>query len=199
MEREGQHRIPHQVSEPPPLLLDTYTRPTHRERTKPSYALVILTFNFLPRNFTEALRCYTEGIALNPESQILYSNRSAAFLSLKRLPLALNDAKRAVELAPGWAKAYRRKASVLDAMKRYQEAKLVYEKALEVVKTDDSLSDSAREKDAAEVKGMIESEFCFHSFYTIFYFRSYGIYLHRHQHLADRQLINKRFIPQNQR
>ena len=55
------------------------------------------------RNFTEAFAAYTEAIALNPQSQTLYSNRSAALLSLNRLPLALNDANRAVEIDPKWA------------------------------------------------------------------------------------------------
>lgn len=107
------------------------------------------------RNFTEAFSSYTEAIALNPQSQTLYSNRSASLLSLNRLPLALNDAKRAVELDPNWAKGYRRKASVLDAMKRFREALVVYNEALEVTKSDESLSEEAKKKEEAEVKKLM--------------------------------------------
>jgi tetratricopeptide (TPR) repeat protein len=107
------------------------------------------------RNFTEAFSSYTEAISLNPQSQTLYSNRSAALLSLGRLPLALNDAKRAVELDPKWAKGYRRKASVLDAMKRFREALVVYEEAIEITRADESLSEEQKKKEEAEVKKLM--------------------------------------------
>lgn len=51
---------------------------------------------------------------------------------MNKLSLALNDANMAIKLNPKWAKAYRRRASVLDAMKRWGEAKETYKKALEV-------------------------------------------------------------------
>lgn len=107
------------------------------------------------RNLPEALRCYSEGIKIAPTAQLL-SNRAATYLSLKRLPLALQDAKKAVEISPQWAKAHRRKASVLDAMKRYQEAKLAYEQALKVIPVDETLDAEGRKKDEAEVRNMIE-------------------------------------------
>ncbi|KAA8896191.1 hypothetical protein FN846DRAFT_783928 [Sphaerosporella brunnea] len=110
---------------------------------------------FRAKNFTEAFASYTEAISLNPQSQTLYSNRSAALLSLGRLPLALNDAKRAVELDPKWAKGYRRKASVLDAMKRFREALVVYEEAIVVTRADPSLSDEQKKKEEAEVKKLM--------------------------------------------
>ncbi|TGZ80153.1 hypothetical protein EX30DRAFT_349613 [Ascodesmis nigricans] len=83
------------------------------------------------------------------ESQIAEAN------ALKEKGNTAFREKRAVELAPTWAKAYRRKASVLDAMKRYQEAKMMYEKALDVIPQDDTLDEAAQEKDAEEVLQMI--------------------------------------------
>jgi tetratricopeptide (TPR) repeat protein len=71
------------------------------------------------------------------------------------LPLALNDAKRAVELDPKWAKGYRRKASVLDAMKRFREALVVYEEAMVVTRADESLSEEQKKKEEAEVKKLM--------------------------------------------
>ena len=86
---------------------------------------------------------------------MLYSNRSAALLSLSRLPLALNDAKRAVELDPTWTKGYRRKASVLDTMKRYREALAVYEEALAVAAKDPTLAEEARRRDEIEIRKLM--------------------------------------------
>ncbi|KAI5853263.1 hypothetical protein DFP73DRAFT_535819 [Morchella snyderi] len=87
---------------------------------------------FGKQEFTAAHSFYTNAIALTPASPTLYSNRAAALLSMNKLSLALNDANMAIKLNPKWAKAYRRRASVLDAMKRWGEAKETYKKALEV-------------------------------------------------------------------
>ncbi|PUU75136.1 At1g04190-like protein, partial [Tuber borchii] len=67
------------------------------------------------REFSAAYALCTQAIHLNPTSPTLYSNRSAALLSMNKLPLALNDADQAIKLDPTWPKAYRRKASVLEA------------------------------------------------------------------------------------
>lgn len=75
---------------------------------------------------------------------------------MNKLPLALNDANRAIELDPKWSKAYRRKASVLDAMKKYAEAKEVYVKALEVGLAE--VQPEGREKVEAEIKRLVEGE-----------------------------------------
>ncbi|PUU75134.1 hypothetical protein B9Z19DRAFT_1131884 [Tuber borchii] len=42
---------------------------------------------------------------------------------MNKLPLALNDANQAIKLNPTWLKAYRRKASVLEAQKELDKAK----------------------------------------------------------------------------
>lgn len=120
----------------------------------PTILRIPLTFL---RNLTEALNFYSKGISIVPTAQLL-SNRAATYLSLKRLPLALQDAKKATQVSPQWAKAHRRKASVLDAMKRYQEAKLAYEQALKVIPVDKTLDEEGRKKDEMEVRNMIECE-----------------------------------------
>lgn len=75
---------------------------------------------------------------------------------MNKLPLALNDANRAIELNPAWSKANRRKASVLDAMGKYAEAKEVYAKALEVGLAE--AQPDGREKVEAEIKRLVEGE-----------------------------------------
>ncbi|CCX06647.1 Similar to Stress-induced-phosphoprotein 1; acc. no. Q3ZBZ8 [Pyronema omphalodes CBS 100304] len=106
---------------------------------------------FRAKNYTEAFDYYTEAIALNPSSATLYSNRSAALLALKRLPLALNDAKICVKMDKTWAKGFRRKASVLDAMKRFQDAFHVYGQALNAIKKDDTLTKEQKKAEHAEI------------------------------------------------
>ena len=56
----------------------------------------------------EALSLYGEAIALQPDSHVLYSNRSAAYCKSKRYAEALTDAEKVNELKPDWAKVGRR-------------------------------------------------------------------------------------------
>lgn len=76
-------------------------------------------------------------------------------LAMNKLHNALKDANRAVELDPKWAKGYRRKASVLEAMKRYREALLVFEEVIDVIQVDDCLSVEAKKKEEDEVTKMM--------------------------------------------
>lgn len=120
----------------------------------PTSAASILTVQLAAREFTAAHSFYTQAISLNPTSPALYSNRSAALLSMNKLSLALNDANRAIELNPAWSKAYRRKASVLDVMGKYAEALEVYSKALEVGLAE--VQPDGREKVEVEIKRLVE-------------------------------------------
>ena len=51
-----------------------------------------------------AANLYTEALALDPLSHVLYSNRSAARLKMGMFTLALQDAVKATELSPTWPK-----------------------------------------------------------------------------------------------
>ncbi len=57
-------------------------------------------------NYTEAVLHYSFAIKLSPNDPILYSNRSFAFLKLKQLYYANEDAEKAIQLKPDWAKVY---------------------------------------------------------------------------------------------
>lgn len=107
------------------------------------------------RNFTAAVAAYTQALALNPQNQALYSNRSAAYISLGQLPQALDDANQAIEYGPRWPKAYRRKASVLDAQRKFHYAKLVYERAIEITRAD-SAADGTGKKEIEEMNILIQ-------------------------------------------
>lgn len=54
--------------------------------------------------YTEAILHYSFAIKLSPNDPILYSNRSLAFLKLKQLYYANEDAEKAIQLNPDWAK-----------------------------------------------------------------------------------------------
>lgn len=56
--------------------------------------------------FNEAILCYTVAIKLNPTEATYYSNRSYAFLNLKQLYYANEDAEKAIQLKPDWAKVF---------------------------------------------------------------------------------------------
>ena len=55
-------------------------------------------------DYSLAATLYTEALALDPLSHVLYSNRSAARLKMGLFALALQDAVRATELVPQWPK-----------------------------------------------------------------------------------------------
>ncbi|KAG1695136.1 hypothetical protein DVH05_028653 [Phytophthora capsici] len=83
-------------------------------------------------NPKEAVDCYTQAIALNPNDHVFYSNRSAAYLSLDDAAHALEDAELCIKTKPDWPKAYSRKGAALHALKRYDEATSAYQDGLKV-------------------------------------------------------------------
>eukprot|EP00871_Galdieria_phlegrea_P005004 jgi/Galph1/5504/GphlegSOOS_G4160.1 len=72
--------------------------------------------------FGKALRIYNRAIELDHNNALLYSNRSAAHYNLRNFEAALEDAAKAVQLAPKWWKAYKRKGLSLLLLKYYEEA-----------------------------------------------------------------------------
>ncbi|KAF1790044.1 Tetratricopeptide repeat [Phytophthora cactorum] len=80
----------------------------------------------------EAVDCYTQAIALDPNDHVFYSNRSAAYLSLDDATHALEDAELCIKTKPDWPKAYSRKGAALHSLKRYDEATAAYNDGLKV-------------------------------------------------------------------
>jgi tetratricopeptide (TPR) repeat protein len=60
------------------------------------------------------------------------SNRAAAFIHLGKETKAIKDAEQAIELKPDWAKGYFRKGAALAALRKWDDAIQVLEKAVEV-------------------------------------------------------------------
>ena len=79
--------------------------------------------------FGEAVELYTKAISLDPNSEVYFSNRSAAYANMERYKEALDDAQEAVTLKPGWVKGHLRRGSALTGLKKHEEARKAYMKA----------------------------------------------------------------------
>jgi len=80
--------------------------------------------------FDDAVKFYTEAIALDENNHVLYSNRSAAYAKAGKYRPALEDAERTVQLKPDWGKGYSRKGSALAYLGRIDESMKAYEEGL---------------------------------------------------------------------
>uniref|UniRef100_A0A7S0RCC8 Uncharacterized protein n=1 Tax=Chlamydomonas leiostraca TaxID=1034604 RepID=A0A7S0RCC8_9CHLO len=87
--------------------------------------------------YTQAIKAKGES---DPESAVLFSNRSAALLKLKKVTKALEDAEQCIKLRPEWEKGYFRKGAVLEDLENFSEALEVYQHALTIVSDSKELS-----------------------------------------------------------
>lgn len=84
------------------------------------------------KDFKAACDHYTMGLAIEPNNEVLLSNRAAAYLALQKYTEALNDAEKAVQVKPDWSKGYLRKGQALHALQQLDKANEALEKALQL-------------------------------------------------------------------
>jgi len=89
--------------------------------------------------FTEAVIHYTEAIKHEPNSAVLYSNRSLAFVKIDQLFFALEDAQKAIKLDPSWPKGFFRKGEVEMKAGNYSKALMSYRQAQILDPTDQGI------------------------------------------------------------
>jgi tetratricopeptide (TPR) repeat protein len=85
--------------------------------------------------YTTSIKFYSAAIERDPENEVLYSNRSAAYLQSTLLSgpsSALKDAQKAIALKPSWFKGYLRKADALFAVGKFVEAVNAYNECLKL-------------------------------------------------------------------
>lgn len=105
--------------------------------------------------FDEALQHYSDGIEVDPDNHVLYSNRSAVYARLGRYAEALSDAERTVRLKADWPKGYSRLGYALFQLGRYEEAKDKYQEGLKLDPDNQQLKEGLTEAEDA-----LTSEWC---------------------------------------
>lgn len=84
---------------------------------------------FTQGDYPGAVKAYTEAIKRNPVDAKIFSNRAAAYSKLMEFNIALKDCDKCIELDPTFIKGYIRKGHICIALKNYQKAIEVFEKA----------------------------------------------------------------------
>lgn len=87
---------------------------------------------FTEKRFADAKREYDEAIKRNPKVASLYTNRASALCKLMEYPSGLKDAEKAIELDPGFVKAYARKGQCHFHMKDFNKALEAYQRGLNI-------------------------------------------------------------------
>ena len=78
------------------------------------------------QDYVNAMKWYSQAIALSPRDGALFSNRSFAFLRLGLTSRALADADEAVRRRPEWNKGHFRRAECLKQAGLHAEAHAAY-------------------------------------------------------------------------
>ena len=96
-------------------------------------------------DYVDALKWYSQSIALSPKDAALYSNRSFTFLKLGLPARALADAEDAIRLKPGWAKGHFRHAAALTLAGLHERALKSYSNGLQCDPSDEHLHAQCKE------------------------------------------------------
>ncbi|GLI58864.1 hypothetical protein VaNZ11_000629 [Volvox africanus] len=82
---------------------------------------------FVEEDYAGAVEAYSEALRADPLNARIYEARANAYIKLEQFTDANVDATKALELAPGLAKAYLRKGVALFNMEEYEAAKESFE------------------------------------------------------------------------
>lgn len=115
--------------------------------------------------FAEAAECFTRCIEKSPRTnaEIYYSNRSACWCSLEQWTKALEDAKSAVRLKPGWAKAQSRLGQAFMGLNLFSEAREAFERAAKIEPDNTSIQKSLQQAMMREMQEVQANKHTFKS------------------------------------
>jgi tetratricopeptide (TPR) repeat protein len=108
------------------------------------------------KDFTSAVKFYSEGIELDPSNHVFFSNRSAAYLALNNFQKALEDADQTLKINPDFTRGYLRKAQALFYLNKFEECSAISSKGLEKEPQNTQLVKLLKDsEDELKKKGMI--------------------------------------------
>jgi tetratricopeptide (TPR) repeat protein len=79
-----------------------------------------------------AVKFFSQAISVDPDNYLVYSNRSAAYMTLNHVSKALHDAEICVQMAPNWAKGYSRLGTAQQGLKRFEAAMDSFKKGIQL-------------------------------------------------------------------
>ncbi|KAH9921453.1 uncharacterized protein B0H18DRAFT_1121418 [Fomitopsis serialis] len=100
--------------------------------------------------YTTASAKYAEALQHDDQSAILYANRAACSLHLRKFDEAKVDAEKAVELDPGYAKGWGRLAAACDGLQEYEKSAVCWRRALAALPQRDVTAAELNQKEQCE-------------------------------------------------
>jgi len=71
------------------------------------------------KDFELAIKAYTRSLEIVKDEPFTFANRAMAYLKLKNFKLAVDDATKAINLKPGYLKAYHRRGKAHHALNKF--------------------------------------------------------------------------------
>ena len=140
---------------------------------------------FKQKNYRDAIEKYTEGITLDPTNAILYCNRSAAYSGMdleKYLIPAIQDAEKAVDLDPNYAKAYYRLGWICQNQNAHGKSILNYQRAVNCINVNAALKNKClQEIKKVQSKGTLTTQA------HVLYFQEFMALNHLEKHKMKRK------------
>ena len=87
---------------------------------------------FAAKNYDEAIDFFSQGIAIDPNNHVLFSNRSACHAGKQNWAQAVEDADKCISIKPDWGKGYGRKGAALHGKGDLEGAHKAYKAGLAI-------------------------------------------------------------------
>ncbi|KAL8548083.1 hypothetical protein ACS0TY_007413 [Phlomoides rotata] len=114
------------------------------------------------KDYSSAMRWYSEAIYLDPSDGKLFSNRSLCWARLGEATFALRDAEECVRLRPDWAKAHFIEGSAWELLQNYRMSSVAYKRASILAPENDEIMNAFRNATGKLAVGMIGGDFWRH-------------------------------------